>query len=315
MTNVQFGFGILGFICHLNFELWISDLWKKTCFVLTATLLLLPTPLIAVSYPNPTGFVTDTAQLLTTEERTALETTLTNFTQQTGNEIAVVTVPSLEGEPIEDYAVKLFKQWGIGQKEKDNGLLILIAKEDRAVRIEVGYGLEGALNDAKAGRIIRDIIAPAFQEGKYAAGLQGAVEVIIGELKGEPTQVDTAPSTSNKVNGQFIYVLIIFVIYLSSFLARSKRWWPGGVIGGIGGAILGGMLGSILIGAAVLGLFGLGFDFILSKNYQNRAKKGLPTTWWRSGGGFFGGGFGGGGGGFGGFGGGMSGGGGASGRW
>lgn len=311
MTNVQFGFGILEFICHLNFKFWISDLWKKTCFILTAILLLLPIPLIAISYPTPSGYLTDTAQLLSAEERTALETTLTNFKQQTGNEIAIVAIPSLEGEPVEDYAVKLFEQWGIGQKEKDNGLLILVAKEDRAVRIEVGYGLEGAINDAKAGRIIRDIMAPAFQEGKYAAGLQGAIDAITGELKGEPAQVDTAPSAGNKINGQFIYVLIIFVIYLSSFLARSKHWWPGGVIGGIGGAILGGMLGSILIGAAVLGLFGLGLDFLLSKNYQSRAKKGLPTTWWRSGGGFGGGG----GGGFGGFGGGMSGGGGASGRW
>ncbi|MFA4872604.1 MAG: YgcG family protein [Patescibacteria group bacterium] len=269
----------------------------------------------AVTYPTPAGFVTDTAQLLSADERTALETTLSTFKQQTGNEIAVVTIPSLEGESIEDYTVKLFERWGIGQKEKDNGILILVAKEDRAVRIEVGYGLEGALNDAKAGRIIRDIMAPAFQEGKYAGGLQGAIEAITGEIKGEPTQVDTTPSAGNKINGQFIYVLIIFSIYLSSFLARSKRWWPGGVIGGIGGAILGGMLGSILIGAAALGLFGIGLDFILSKNYQNRAKKGLSTTWWRSGGGFFGGGFGGGGGGFGGFGGGMSGGGGASGRW
>ncbi|MEW6610885.1 MAG: YgcG family protein [Patescibacteria group bacterium] len=284
--------------------------------VLAMTLVVLPFAVIqAATYPSPQSFVTDAAQLLTSEEKQTLEATLSDFKQQTGDEIAVVTIPSLEGEPIEDYAVKLFEQWGIGQKEKDNGLLILVAKEDRAVRIEVGYGLEPVINDAKAGRIIRDIMAPAFQKEQYGAGLQSAVEAILGELKGEPTLVEETPSHNIKLNSQIVYLLIIFIIYLGSFLARSKRWWPGGVIGAVGGGVLGGMLGSVIIGAIALGLFGLGLDFILSRNYQARAKKGLPTTWWRSGGGFFGGGFGGGGGGFGGFGGGISGGGGASGKW
>lgn len=283
--------------------------------IATMALLVLPLSAVrAVNYPNPTGFVTDMGNLLTSEERQSLESTLKQFKQQTGNEIAVITVPSLDGEPIEDYAVVLFQKWGIGDKEKDNGLLILVVKQDRAMRIEVGYGLEGVINDAKAGRIIREIMAPRFREEKYGEGLIAAVSTLRGEIAGDASSA-LPPEPDNGVPkdfGQFFPFLFIFFVYIASFLARSKRWWPGGVVGAIGGGILGGTLGSWIAGALGLGIIGLLLDYFLSKNYQSRVARGLPTTWWGSGGGFRGGGFGGG---FGGFGGGLSGGGGASGRW
>ena len=275
----------------------------------------------AVNYPNPTGFVTDTAQMLTTEERQSLETSLRRLKTEIGNEVAIVTIPSLEGEPIEDYAVKLFAQWGIGQEEKDNGLLILVAKDDRAMRIEVGYGLEGMLNDAKAGRIIRDVMAPRFQEEQYGAGLADAVHAIVGELKGASVLPEEIASPRlPRGLGQLFPLLFFFLMYGVSYLGRSKHWWPGGVIGAVGGGALGLIFGTLAWAAGsalLLGLTGLGLDYVVSKNFASRKARGLPTDWRHSGGGFwFGGGGGGlGGGGLGGFGGGMSGGGGASGRW
>jgi uncharacterized protein len=278
----------------------------------------------AVTYPTPKGFVTDTAPLMTAEERQSLEAVLMQIKTDTGNEIAIVTIPSLEGEPIEDYAVKLFEQWGIGQKEKDNGLLMLIAKEDRAVRIEVGYGLEPIINDAKAGRIIREVIAPSFQQEKYGEGIANAVDAIAGELRGESVLPAETPMAKGipRVVGQLFPLLFFALIYGVSYLGRSKRWWPGGAIGAVGGVILGIIFGTLAwaLGSAVLlGLLGLGLDYVVSKNFASRKARGLPTDWRHSGGGFWFGGMGGsgglGGGGFGGFGGGISGGGGASGRW
>lgn len=278
---------------------------------------------LAINYPTPSGFVTDTANLLNANERQSLEATLTQLKSETGNEIAIITIPSLEGEPIEDYAVKLFEQWGIGQKEKDNGVLMLISKEDHAVRIEVGYGLEGAVNDAKAGRIIRDVIAPQFREEQYGEGLTQAVAAVAAELKGESAlpEESSVPQGMSRALGQLFPLLFFFLLYGVSYLGRSKRWWPGGAIGAVGGGVMGIIFGSlawIIGGVVMLGLLGLGLDYVVSKNFASRKARGLPTDWRHSGGGFWFGGMGGGGfggGGFGGFGGGMSGGGGASGRW
>ncbi len=274
-----------------------------------------PLFVFGAEYPTPTGHVTDNANLLSSEERSDLETLLVSLKEQTGNEIAILTIASLGGEPIEDYAVEVFERWGVGKKGNDNGLLIVVARDDRAVRIEVGYGLEGVINDAKAGRIIRENLAPAFQKGAYAEGLTNAVAVIQSEIA-SPTEEMQNPMSQEQVEaiGKAFPVIIMVIVYLASFLARSKRWWPGGVIGVVGGGVVGGILGSWIIGALGLGVFGLLLDFVLSKNYQSRSRRGLPNDFWHSGGGFFGGG-GFGGGGFGGFGGGSSGGGGASGRW
>lgn len=289
-------------------------------FVIVAFLgfFLLTLPVLAQEFPQPTGYVNDFAQMLSSDYRQSLEEELVNFEKETTVEIAVVTIDSLEGGSIEDYAVRLFEDWQIGKKEKDNGLLILIAKEDREMRIEVGYGLEPVITDGRAGRIIREQMRPAFREEDYDVGVKLAIGQIENYIRfGEPPTGAEEVQEKAMASLPLIIFVVIILIYLSSFLARSKRFWPGGVIGGVMGGILGLIVGTILsfvLLIAGLGLLGLILDYLLSKNYKKLKKAGKSTGFWGSGGGFFSGG-GRGGGGFGGFSGGSSGGGGASGGW
>jgi uncharacterized protein len=286
--------------------------------ILIIIFLFFASPVLAYYNPgNPSGFVNDFAGMMSGSEISGLEEKLIAFEKETSNEISVVTVNSLEGDYIENFAVELFKEWGIGKKDKDNGVLILVSREDREMRIEVGYGLEGALTDSQSFWIIEKVMKPEFRAENYYNGIDGAVNNIIKALEGEyvPSE-DPVASTSNFNYGDFFYLFIFGILWLSSILARSKSWWAGGVIGGIIGiiiTIIKGFLFFGLIAIAILIPFGLFFDFVVSKNYQKGKAKG-HIPWWIGGGrGGSGGGFGGGG--FGGFGGGMSGGGGASGRW
>lgn len=293
-------------------------LFTVSCFLFIASLVR------AVSYPTPSGFVNDFASLYSSSFKQDLETNLSAFEKATGTEIAVATIKSLEGEDLETYAVELFDKWNIGEKGQDNGLLLLIAKEDRKVRIEVGYGLEPFITDGRAGQIIREQITPEFKKENYEIGTLNAIK----ELEKYIANKDIAPKevTSKNSGGisDFViilaFILIYFVAtYLGSYLGRTKEIWPGGAIGAVIGIIIGIVLGSIILSviiAVFAGGFGLLLDLILTKNYQGRKAHGLPTGFWHSWGGFGGRGWGSGGsGGFGGFGGGSSGGGGASGRW
>jgi uncharacterized protein len=276
-------------------------------------------PVLAQDFPQAVGYVNDFGEMLSSDFRQSLEEDLTKFEEETQAEIAVVTVNSLEGTYIEDYAVRLFEQWGIGKKEEDNGLLILIAKEEREFRIEVGYGLEPIITDGRAGRILREQMTPSFKEGNYDQGVRLAVEKIQEYVRsGEPPPPEAAKELPEKAPPFIALIIFIFIIfvYTSAFLARSKSFWAGGVLGGIFGAILGviiGGLAAIFFSALGLALIGLILDFILSKNYKTLKKRKKSTGFFSSWGGFSKGG--GGGGGFGGFGGGSSGGGGASGGW
>ncbi len=254
---------------------------------------------------SPLGHVSDFAQLLRPETIVALEQTLARFEQETGNEFAVVTIEKLPADhTIETYATELFEQWGVGKEESDNGLLLLVARDDREMRIEVGYGLEGAVPDIEAGHIISEILTPAFQAGEYDAGITAAVTRLMEDAKsGAPIEPVSKPSINP---GDFLPFIFFFFIFLSSVLARSKSWWAGGVVGGVVGWIF--FSGLIAIGTLVA--VGLIFDYIVSKTYQKSKAHGIEPPWWIGGGGK-----GPGGGGFGGFGGGMSGGGGSSGRW
>jgi len=280
----------------------------------------------ALDFPDPEGFVNDFAGILSLEVEQNLEQKLIQLEKDSAIEIAVVTVGSLEGTTVEDYAVRLFKDWGIGKKNEDNGALLLVAVDERDYRLEVGYGLEPLLTDSKAGRIGRNIIKPNFAEGNYDAGTTEAVDALIKVVYGEEVDLGPTTSESDTGDGEAVWFLLvigsIFLSYLTSFLARSKRWWPGGIIGAVLGLILSfylvPFLASLISKFLVtlgLGAVGLLFDFILSKNYKKRKKGGLPTSFWHSGGGFFGGSGGSGGSRGGGFGGGSSGGGGASGSW
>lgn len=266
-------------------------------------LLFLPISVFAYYYPGqPAGFVNDYANILRPDQRDNLELKLRNFEAETSNELSVVTLPNLQGDTIENFAEKLFKDWGIGKEEKDNGILLLIALEERKMRIEVGYGLEGALTDAQSFIIIDSILKPAFKLSDYYDGINRATNAIIDATKGEYQPQAPGKSALNYMDWSFAFFFIF--MWLASILSRSKSWWLGGVIGGIIGVII----WSIIWTSALI-LFGLLFDFIVSRAYH-RGKQTGHYPWW-IGGGKPGGGMGG----FRGFGGGMSGGGGASGDW
>ncbi len=282
----------------------------KRAFLL-ATLLFFTGAIFVVAYTSPgkpQGFVSDYAETISPTAQQQLEQQLFAFSKETTIQVAVVTVPTLGDETIEKYAVKLFEEWGIGGEAKDNGVLFLIAPKDRQVRIEVGYGLEGALTDAQSFGIIQKIIIPAFKEGKTEEGITAGTQAIIDVVKSEAdySAEPEAGSASGILYFLQHYGFVIFIV-LASVLGRTKSWWLGGVVGGIIGIIIGFMFGFVFTGIlSIIGLtiLGLIIDFLFSKG-------GGPGGFM----GGLGGGHGGSGGGFGGFGGGMSGGGGSSGRW
>ncbi len=282
----------------------------RTCIILALAL-----PLIAFAYTSPgapVGLVNDFAGMLDPAERLELETNLQQFEQQTSNEIAIVTISDLGGDTIENYAVALFEEWGIGKKNQDNGILVLVARDDREMRIEAGYGLEGALTDAQAFWIIDNVMKPAFREEKYYEGVKAAAAKIQDAIRGEYVP-SAAPADARKFSFFDVIWLVFFpFLWLAAILGRSKSWWLGGVIGAaiaLALTLFVGFLYGGLIAFAILVPFGLWFDRAVSRAYQ-RGKMSGRIPWWIGGGRR-----GSGRGGFGGFGGGSSGGGGASGRW
>ena len=265
----------------------------------------------AFEVPRYSGLVNDFAGVLDDSYEVELERRLVGLAEQeAGLEMAVVTVESLGGEPIDDVALQFFDKWGIGKDGADNGVLIILSTGDRAVRIQTGYGAEGFLPDSVTGRIIREVMVPSLQAEDYGRAVISAVEAIAARAEGEDFAAQVSSSqaarefASNPRN--FVFAAIA-MSYAASFLGRSKSWWAGGVIGVLTGVVVGGL--STMVG---LGLFGLVLDYVLSKNYKTLKRAGRSTGFGRTFGGFSSGGSSGG---FGGFGGGSSGGGGASGKW
>jgi uncharacterized protein len=273
-----------------------------------------------VSPGNPTGFVNDFAGVLPAEQKQNLEAELEAFKKETTTEISVVTIQTLAGDDIESYANTLFREYGVGEKDKNNGVLFLVAVKDRQMRIEVGYGLEGALTDIETRDIQENIVKPYFKDGNYEAGISEGTRGIMEAVRSE----FTAPANTQNTTGNFfeaispfLFAFGIFIIQvLFGILAPTKSWWLGGVLGGGIGVGIGLIFTSLLVGvlsAGALVMLGLFFDFLVSKSYQSQGKS--RRDFWTGGG--FGGWTGGrsGGGGFGGFGGGSSGGGGSSSSW
>jgi uncharacterized protein len=276
-------------------------------------------PALALNVPPLQGRVNDQARLLTPEQAAALEEKLRAYEAKTTNQIALLTVPSLEGEPLEDFSIRVAREWQLGQEKRNNGVLIFIAAEERGVRIEVGYGLEGALTDAQSSIIIRNIMIPAFREGDFNRGIESAVDAIQAAIAGEfkAPEVPSSSRSRDDFNEVFSLGLILLILF-SSFLSYLPL-----PITALAGGIIGGVVGSFLIGAIFLPvLIGIFLGIVLpllfrgsgggpGRGLGGRAYRG--TGWsvgrgWSGGrGGFRGGGFSGGGGSFGG--------GGASGRW
>jgi uncharacterized protein len=173
---------------------------------MTIILIALPFYAHAIDHPEPAGYINDLANVIRPETTIQLANIITQFERATGNELAVVTVPSLEDEPIENYAAVLFEKWGVGKKGEDNGLLFVIAPVERKARIEVGYGLEPYINDALAGRILRDTMFPHFKSGDFSQGILNGVVEATGIIA-KKTGVQFDPATAGQVDTGSIYHL------------------------------------------------------------------------------------------------------------
>jgi uncharacterized protein len=266
-------------------------------------LFLLAAPLFAeTAIPPLQARVTDQTNFLDAATRQALEAKLAAFEQAKGSQIVVLIVPTTEPEAIEQYSIRVVDAWKLGRKDVDDGVLLLFAMQDRAMRIEVGRGLEGAIPDAIAKRVIAEVITPHFQAGNFAAGIDAGVSALIKLVDGEPLPESVAASAGDGAIFDAGPTILIIAILIGGIL----QIFFGRLIGaGVAGS-LAFVAGWMLMGTLIAALFAalLAFVFTLL-----RGSGGGRST---GGGGGFGGG--GGGGGFSGGGGGF-GGGGASGRW
>jgi len=301
---------------------------KKKIPLILSIILLTPLAVFAYSSPGkPIGFVSDFAHVLSATDIASLDARLQSLKDSTGFEVAAVTIPSLGGDTIENYAVQLFAEWGIGIKGTDTGILVLVAPTEHEARIETGFGAEGAVTDIQAKNIVDNVMIPAFKTGDYAAGLNGGIDAISAIVTDSPEAAQYSAPSSDSQGGPsgsgadfagIFFFGVIALNLLARVLGRTKSWWLGGVLGAIAGAIIGFIFGFIPIGIAaiaILTILGLIFDYFVSKHPPGSGGRGGMGGFWpllfigRGGGGFNSPG------GFGGFGGGSSGGGGASGKW
>jgi uncharacterized protein len=187
-------------------------------WLMAILLILCAFPANAQTFPALTGRVVDAANIIPDGEEAALIVKLKSLEDRTDRQLVVASVPSLEGYPIEDYANRLFRSWGLGQKETDNGVLLLVAPNDRKVRIEVGYGLEPILTDAWSSVIINTLIIPQFRVGNYSTGIDRGVNMIIRQLVATPEEAARRANYLSKKNSKFKFPLgtVIFNIIILS---------------------------------------------------------------------------------------------------
>lgn len=235
-------------------------------------LLVLALPASAQTFPKLTGRVVDQAELLSPEQETALDSELQAIDQKTGHQVVVATVKSLDGYDISDYSIGLGREWGIGRKGLDDGVILLIAPNERRVHIGVGYGLNAVMTDIHAGRIIRNDITPRFKEGDFAGGIDAGVKAISEQVQLTPEEASARAAQieaeerdradDGNIGGLIFVAFIIFFFFilpmLGAFRRRGRRhrkhrpwggapiiiWgdndWGGGSGGGWGGGSWGG---------------------------------------------------------------------------
>ena len=171
--------------------------------------------------PPPTQWVTDRAELLDASQEISLNTKLKNFEQQSGAQFIIYTFPSLEGESVEDFTIRCVERWKVGQKKYDNGLVVFVFREERVIRIETGYGLEGSVTDAVSSRVIRESIAPHFQAGNWFAGLNAGADALIARITSGEAPVPPAQGPQGRgaapqadINPIFILLILFFVFFI-----------------------------------------------------------------------------------------------------
>ncbi|MGA9666426.1 MAG: YgcG family protein [Gallionella sp.] len=266
--------------------------------------------LAEVAVPPLTQRVTDLAGTLDAQQIQNLESRLAEFEKNKGAQLAVLIVPTTQPETIEQYGIRVVEAWKLGRKNVDDGALLLIAKDDHALRIEVGYGLEGVLTDATSNRIIDEIIVPYFKRGDFYAGIESGLNAMMRVVGGEPLP---PPQKRASASGKYdietlLFIAFALVVVVGGILRTMLGRFPAAVLMGGALAVLAWLIVSQLLIAVFIGV--MAFVFVL----LGGVGRGFGGYGGFGGGGFGGGGFGGGGGGFSGGGGGF-GGGGASGSW
>jgi len=260
----------------------------------------------AKDIPPLTGRIVDQANLLTADQKQRIETKLAAFEKETGDQVAVLTFDSLDGEAIEDYANKVGRAWALGQKGKDNGVLLLVAKQDRKMRMEVGYGLEPVLTDLQTSVIQNEVIIPYFKKGDFGGGIEAGVDAILSTIQGKPFQPAPEPA-GQPVRGKggpdfsFLFFALFILVPFSLNAARSRSWFLYLLLMPIYFFL--GTLVNVTVGLIALGVWAVLFPIlrmILPKS--SGIGRGGPGGWFGPifGGGGGGGGFSGGGGSFGG---------------
>ena len=276
--------------------------------------------------PKLAARVTDLTGTLTAEQQTALEQKLAAFEAAKGSQIAVLIVPTTKPEEIEQYSIRVAEQWKLGRgvvngARVDDGALLIIAKDDHRLRIEVGQGLEGALTDATSNRIISETITPAFREGNFYGGIEGGLDQMIKVIDGEPLPPPEHEWRSGRHGaGPGVFPQLLFAVLIGSVVLRGIFGRTlGSAFTGLGAGFLVYLAGYALALAGLAAVAGFLLTLLMGfagggSGWSSGPRGGLGGGWGGLGGGFGGGGFGGGGGGFSGGGGGFSGGG-ASGSW
>lgn len=272
--------------------------------------------------PALTSPVIDTTGTLTAPQKQQLEQQAIALQQRKGSQLQVLMVPSTQPETIEQYTVRAFEQWKLGRGKVDDGVLLVVAKDDRRVRIEPGYGLEGAIPDITAGRIIQEYLVPKFRAGDYGGGIIDGTAALVKLIDGEPLPAPMADNRGKESSGGGDWLFALFAAFIVANVVRAmfsrapspmRGLFTGGAAGGVAWLI------SSLMGLGIAaGVFGLLYGLVSvsgGRFARDRGWGGFGGGPWTGGGGGWGGGggFGGGGGWSGG--GGMSGGGGASGSW
>lgn len=270
-----------------------------------------------VPVPPLAGRVTDLTGTLSAEQIAALDKRLGDFEARKGAQIAVLLVPTTQPESIEQFGIRVAEQWKIGRTKVDDGAILIVAKNDRALRIEVGYGLEGAVPDLKASRIIREVITPRFRANDFYGGIAAGTQALMNLVEGEDLPPPKARDGSR--GGDFgnldslFMILLILATVVGAILTRvAGRFFGSALTGGAAGLIAWMLVGTLLaaiFAAAIVFVFTLARGATGLGSTRSHRGGGWPGGGWSGGGGgsFGGGGWSGGGGGFGG--------GGASGRW
>ncbi len=224
-------------------------------------------PAAALEAPPLKGRINDYAGMLSQAVAQSLERKLAAFEQETTNQVVLLTVPSLEGDTIEGFAIRVAETWKIGQKDKSNGVLLILAKKERKIRIEVGTGLQGVLPDITAGQIIRNVIAPALRAGDadkgVSAGLSAIIDATKGEFKASPAEKKSAHKKKSNGYGLFLVLLLIALVITAAAGASSRA--AGTLSGAIGLPVAAGIgLGAVFWKLGVLALLGGAAGLLIS---------------------------------------------------